>query len=409
VANYTDIENAHRQQSRAQRDREVSAERRLRVAYIVHTFDMGGLERCISRLANHLDRAKFEPVIICLDRGGDASRWLEVDDVPVVELRKRPGNDPGVVKRLANELKRRDIQIMHSHNWGTLLEATLARKFSGTPVHVHAERGMEFSDQHKSGLRAWLRYRASCWALNRANAIVAVADVVRERLKSHCGKLRPEIFVVPNGVDVPPGAEQDESRSSILNRCGIPGDAFVLGSVGRLAAVKDFGVAIEAVALLQRRGCEAHLVLVGEGPERKRLADLANQHSCATRIHLVGQQADIGTWYRAMDVYLNVSQSEGMSQAILEAMSLGRPMVVTDVGANRALTGGDGACGLIVPPRNPAALEEAVTRLANDRAYRRQLSENGLERYQSLYSVNKMIQAYERLYSRLAQAGASHK
>ena len=99
-----------------------------RVAYVVYRFDVGGLERCVANLCNHLDRERFQPMVVCLERSGSAAAWLERDDVEVVELHKRAGNDLGVVRRLARVLKDRNVHVVHSHNWGTLVETAAARR-----------------------------------------------------------------------------------------------------------------------------------------------------------------------------------------------------------------------------------------------------------------------------------------
>src|SRR5690242_12707653 len=103
---------------------------RLRVALVVHTFEIGGIERHVARLASRLDRQKFRPLIICLARTGKAAQWIETDDVPVIELHKQPRNDLRVVFRLARTLRDERIDVVHSHNWGTLLETTLARRWA---------------------------------------------------------------------------------------------------------------------------------------------------------------------------------------------------------------------------------------------------------------------------------------
>ena len=118
----------------------------VRIAFVVHTFDMGGLERCVARLVNRLDPARFEPMIVCMDRNGDAAGWLQRPDVPIVELRKRAGNDPAVIRRLAKTLRENRIDVVHSHNWGTLLETVLARRWAKTAYHGHAEHGLGLAE-----------------------------------------------------------------------------------------------------------------------------------------------------------------------------------------------------------------------------------------------------------------------
>lgn len=371
----------------------------LRVAYVVHTFDMGGLERCVARLVNRLDPTRFEPIIVCMDRNGDAAQWLQNQDVPIVELHTRAGNDPLVIRRLANTLRENQIDIVHSHNWGTLLETVLARRWAAVPCHIHAERGMSSVLTH--GLRARLRARAIRWALNRADAVVAVSGSVRQSLLDRCGRLMREVQVIPNGVDVPAEPAAGRSRDELRASLNVSPSAFVVGSVGRLVPIKEFGTAIDAVGQLVSRGSDVYLLLVGDGPEMDRLARHAKEAGLDDRVHLVGQQSDVGAWLAAMDLYVNVSRNEGMSQSILEAMAIGLPMVVTDVGQNATLAGGENPCGRVVVSGDCHAVARAIAELHADRELRRGFSHNALARHGEHYGIEKMICTYEELYTRL--------
>ena len=370
----------------------------IRLAYVVHTFDMGGLERCIARLVNNLDPSQFIPTVICLNRNGDAAGWIERADVPVVALHKRPGNDPLVIWRLSKTLREHNIDIVHSHNWGTLLETTLARRLARIPIHIHAEHGLELADLRIGDWRRRLRGRTARWALRQADVVVAVADGVRERLTTRFGHPAEKVRLIPNGVDSMTGNGSQLAGVRLRRSLGIPEDAFVVGSVGRLAPVKDFGTAVEAVGLMVGKGMNVHLVLVGDGPQRDSLAARADAAGMESHTHLVGRQTDVGDWLAAMDLYVNSSLNEGMSLSILEAMAAGLPLVVTDVGENAALVDGRPACGRIVPSAAPDQLAQAMEQLLEDNQSRKQMSNCSRERFQRLYSTQQMVSCYESLY-----------
>ncbi len=136
---------------------------RRHIAYIVHTFQMGGLERCIADLVNHLDRGRFQPHIFCLDRCGDAADWIKAADVPVEELHKHAGNDLRAVHQLGKLCQRHSIDLVHSHNWCTLVETMAARKWAGVPRHVHAQHGMDVGYLHLDGWHGRLQREAMRW------------------------------------------------------------------------------------------------------------------------------------------------------------------------------------------------------------------------------------------------------
>ncbi len=377
----------------------------IRVAYIVHTFHVGGLERCIARLANHLDRERFLPFIICLGKNSDAADWIRYDDVKIIELNKQPGNDPRVIGKFARQLRKHKIQVVHSHNWGTLLETSLARRLAGVPCHVHAERGMELADLQLRGLRPRLRGMAMRWALNRADAVVAVAQAVREHMLRRCGPLRNEIQVIPNGVDVPELTVTSPARETLRSAWNIPDDAFVFGSVGRLAPVKDFGMAIDAIGRLAAQGLPAHFVLVGSGPEGQRLAQQVAEANLDAYVHFVGPQVDVAAWLAVMDAYVNVSLNEGMSQSVLEAMAFGLPVLVTDVGDSQLIVGGEPACGVVVQPGSLDSVTKGFVQLRTDAAWCHELRERALHRFAERYRISTMVETYEDLYADQLGAG----
>jgi sugar transferase (PEP-CTERM/EpsH1 system associated) len=381
--------------------RRIADARPLRLAFVVHTFDFGGVERCIARIVNGLDSTRTEPLIVCLNRNGDAAQWIARPHVPILEIGKRSGNDLKAVRRLARVLREQRVDIVHSHNWPTLVETMVARRWAGVPVHVHAEHGLIFDDRDASRWRSALRWRLARWALRRTDAVVAIARSVRDRLVSHAGLAPESIHWIPNGVDPQNTEGNRRQREALRASLGIgPGD-WAVGSVGRLAPVKDFATAIEAVRRLAAQGIDVHLVLVGDGPSRESLAAEAARHGLQERVHLVGQQLDVSPWLAALDVYVNSSVSEAMNLGILEAMSAGLPCAVSDVGDNAWLVEGEegcGRCGLVVPPSSPERLAEALGTLLADASLREDCGLWARRRFTERFSTGVMVRQYEDLY-----------
>jgi glycosyltransferase involved in cell wall biosynthesis len=329
-------------------------------------------------------------------------------DVEVFELNKQSGYDLGLISRLAGVFRRHRLDVVHSNNWGTLVETVLARHRAATSIHVHAERGTVLGDfEAKSWLRRWGRARLMRYALNSANGVIAVADSVRDRVAKLTKFPANRVQVIRNGVDIPDCDSPEIERHRIRTILGLSGGVLLVGSVGRLIAVKDFTTAISAIKQLNERGMDVHLVIVGDGPERSHLQSLVESSQVVRgRVHLVGEQTDVGSWLAALDVYVNTSTSEGMSQSILEAMAAGLPMVVTDVGQSAPLVNGQSPCGLVVAPSNSGMLADAIANLLTDGTRRNSFAKNALLRHVSRYSVGGMVREYETLYLKLVR---SHK
>jgi glycosyltransferase involved in cell wall biosynthesis len=378
------------------------AGRPLRVAFVVHTFDMGGLERCVARLVSRLDRACFQPMIVCMTRNGTAAEWIDAaDPIPVVELHKGRRNGLLTIRRFARVLQQHDVDIVHSHNWGTLMETTCARRLARVPTHVHAERGTVMGGPQVRGIRRLLRSRGMRWALGQADAVMSNAVSVAERVSAACGFPATAIRVIPNGVDEHPAAAVSQ-RLEIRRKLRIGDRAVLIGSVGRLVPVKGFGTAVEAMAQVVSGSVDAHLMLVGDGPELHALRNQAQALGIAHRVHLVGWHDDAAAHLAAMDIYVNTSVSEGMSQSIGEAMAARLPLIVSDVGDSGRIVGGDEPCGLVVPPQNAAALAKAVAELAGDSQRRSFYADRARRRQAQHFSVAGMVRSYERLYLELA-------
>ena len=368
----------------------------IRIAFIVHGMQTGGIERSVTRVIKGLNREKFEVIVICLDRSGPAANWL-ADDIPVFEIKKRSGNDFLAIKRLANLLRHEEIDIVQSHNWGTLIETAVARKIAGVGHHIHAERGTVLGQVVAHGWKHRVRSAAMKVALKTVDRVMSNSYAVAQRVESRCGYAAERITVIPNGVEGFPDCDQQLAKSEIRNQLRIKADAVMVGSVGRLEHVKGYDILIDAFGQIPDEN--AHLILIGDGSEKESLENLVRHQSIENRIHFVGHQNDVSNWLAALDIYVNSSRSEGMSQSIVEAMSVGLPIVATDVGdATQMIHRENLRCGEICVPENAESLTGAMTVLLSDTDLRRRLGNNALSCHRKHYSESKFIKSMEKLY-----------
>jgi glycosyltransferase involved in cell wall biosynthesis len=230
---------------------------------------------------------------------------------------------------------------------------------------------------------------------------VAVSDALARHLRLRVTGGRARVVAVPNGVDVDafrPGGDGSILRAEL----GIPADAPVLGSIGRLESVKGYDVMVRAMASLVHRSDDARprpvLVLAGDGSERGRVEALAREMGIGERVRFLGWRDDVHALHAAFGVFTLSSHSEGTSVSLLEAMSAGICPVVTDVGGNAAVLG-TGLRHRLVAPAQPealanawaAALADARAREADGRAARARVAER--------FSLETMVAAYESIYA----------
>ncbi|HYI74509.1 MAG TPA: glycosyltransferase, partial [Gaiellaceae bacterium] len=181
---------------------------------------------------------------------------------------------------------------------------------------------------------------------------------------------------------------------------GIPEDAFVVGWVGRMTGVKDTDAVLEIVRAARERGVPAVLCMVGDGPDRERLEQVAHDLGIARDTYFVGYQSDVAGYYRLFDAFLLPSLNEGTPVSAIEALASGTPVVATRVGGVPDVVT-DGVDGFLVEPGDKAAAAERLAELARDPDLRAQMGDAGSASVRERYAVERLVDDVDRLYRRL--------
>jgi glycosyltransferase involved in cell wall biosynthesis len=204
-----------------------------------------------------------------------------------------------------------------------------------------------------------------------------------------------KVVTISNGVDTTAFRPADPRAARAL--LGVPAGGFHVGVVARLAAVKDHATLLEAFALLRNERPDAHLTLVGDGPERAALLDRSRALGLIGSVCFVGARRDVAALLPAFDVFALSSTSEGISLTLLEAAAAGLPIVATRVGGNAEVVL-DGATGTLVSPCDPRAFAAALAALSR-RSDRAAVGLAGRAHVERWFSVERMARAYQDLYS----------
>jgi glycosyltransferase involved in cell wall biosynthesis len=264
--------------------------------------------------------------------------------------------------------------------------ASLGARMAGVPLVV--QRIVLSTDVPRGPL-----YRLACRRF--VTVIVPNADLIRDRFVRADPGLATPVVTLLDGVRAP---EPSGPPGALRRELGIAADALVLGSLGRLATQKRFDRLVGALSRLPG----VHLVIAGEGPQRASLEALARERGVAQRVHLLGFRGDVGDVLGALDLYVVSSDSEGMANAMLEAMAVGLPVVSTDVsGAREALTVPEGQIppGLVVE-LDEAALTTALADLLRDRALLAAMGETARAVAESRFGWERFVDEWERLLLR---------
>jgi sugar transferase (PEP-CTERM/EpsH1 system associated) len=363
----------------------MAAHRVVRVMHVVYSLRPGGMEFGVVKLVNGLDPSRIESAI-CSTKPADGLKALLRPEVRVHDLHRRAGNDPALIWQLYRLFRRERPDVVHTHAWGTLIEGLFAARMARVPVVVHGEHGTLQLRPHQR----WLQRRG--WSA--ANRVLAVSSRLADRITLETGFPRERISVIRNGVDLSRfGAIE---RSSARAALGLTSDAQVVATVGRLVPVKDHMTLIEAMALI-RRDLNVTLVIAGDGPLRESLAARAAERGIDDRVRFLGHRPDVESVLRAADVFVLSSESEGLSNTILEAMASGLPVVATRVGGADEMVL-DGETGVLLPPRSPRELADALESVLNNPARSTAMGAAGRARIEAEFGLQGMLQRYEAMY-----------
>jgi sugar transferase (PEP-CTERM/EpsH1 system associated) len=366
----------------------------LRVMHVLTSLGHGGTESVVLNLLRGLADQGFEQKI-CTTRGYDAQfvreRHLEGQ---VESAGKSEVTFQFPLFRLARIMRAYRPHIVHTRNWGAL-EAVPAAKLAGVPVIIHSEHGYEMDNLEGLPFRRRV-FRRGAYAM--ADAVFTVSKELRDYHTRQAWLGQDRMHVVYNGVDTNRFSARPEIRQQLRNDFGWTANSFVIGTVGRVVAIKDQKTLFAAAEVLAGAGIDVQVLLVGTGPELNNLRrDVAAMPNLGGRVHFVGASSQVNELLNVMDAFVLPSLNEGMSNTLLEAMATGLPVVATRVGGNPEILDND-RCGWLFTPRDVGGLAERLTKLAKNAAMRQALGAGARQRIAEAFDINLMIEKYRRLY-----------
>jgi glycosyltransferase involved in cell wall biosynthesis len=314
------------------------------IVHVASGREWRGGQRQVWLLARELSHLGEEQVVVT---GGDSelARRLEASGVRVHPTAWRAGLDPRVIWPILQELRHR-ATLLHAHDAHALTLAGLCSTVTRVPLVV--TRRVDF---HLRSRGYWARADRVI-AISRAVADVLIGDGIRPA----------RITVVHSGISLE--TTRQTTRLGIRDLLGLPREARVAANVAALVPHKDQTTLVSAAKLLMHRCPDLHWVVAGSGPLRGQLETQIEHFGLRGRVHLMGHLADPDRLIADANLFVMSSQEEGLGTSVLEAMALGIPIASTTAGGLPELLG-NGA-GLLVPPRDPGALADAVGSILDD-------------------------------------------
>lgn len=354
---------------------------------VVDSLQVGGLESVAVNLANSLSGLGFKSYLCATRSGGPLERRLR-PEVERLDLGRRGLLDLGAIWRLARWVQRRQIQLIHAHGSALFFSALVHVLVPGRQLIWHDHFG-RYGSEERPG---WI-YRM---AARRCRGVMAVNEPLAEWARSRL-KVPPErVWYVPNFVAEPPGTAPQRGDLP-----GTGGRRIVC--VANLRPEKDHATLIEAMKQVSEAAPEASLLLVGDEtnqPLALKLREQIQQQGLDERVFLLGSRPDVWAVLRACNIGVLASASEGMPLALLEYGCAGLAVAATAVGQVPDILD-HGRAGLLVPPRQPAALAQAMLQLLQSPQLRSTLAAALQCRVRQHYSQQAVLRQVTGIYETL--------
>ena len=366
--------------------------RKTRVLLLSTSLGMGGADRQILYLARALLEHNYEVRLVSMTPPEEMGRQALAQGLPITSLDMTRGRaDWQAFQRLVRLLREWQPHLLTSFMYHANLLGRLAGKWTGVPLIVTSIRSERTGNISRDWLMRATNWMDHCSTTNSQE----VANSLRKRGMLSAGKLS----VIPNGVDVAALTAPAGEGSRIRRELGITPTEFVWLAVGRLLPQKDYATLLEAFQPLA--SAPARLLIAGRGPLLDELQARAQRLGIASQVSFLGVREDIAALLAAADGFVLSSAWEGMPNVVMEALAAARPVVATRVGGVPELVE-TGKSGVVVQPRDPTALSQAMRQLMTLPAeQRREMGSRGRRHVVAQFSLGAMADRWMALYGQL--------
>jgi glycosyltransferase involved in cell wall biosynthesis len=353
----------------------------------------GGAESFVVRTAPYLSRSGWQIRVITLQKGGNYIHQLEQEGIPCIELGLNMPFGVSALSRLNRLWSNSPPDILHTHLYHAGIIGRIVAKKTKIPIVLVHQHGLE---RNRSFLRSWLDRSSSSWVMQY---IVSCAAVSKQLQTRECIP-ESKINIIYNGVSIQDKVVEPDNFQGHTDLP--PGNSsLIFGSVGRLEPEKGHEDLLYGFARINRNDTNQYrLWLIGDGSLKERLTQIAKDLGITQQVQFFGAQDSVAPYFSKMDLFVLPSRWEGISLALLEAMSHGIPIIATDVGGTPEVIT-NLYNGLLIPPQDPHAIANAIELLINDPRLRKDIGLQGKSHVSANFTLEKSVQAIDELYKRL--------
>jgi len=361
-----------------------------RILHLTYDMHIGGTEQVIKNLIGGSDPALFDMSIFCIEKPvGPFGQMLIENGTTITCHQRKDGFDLKLIKVIRQHIKKCKIDILHCHQYTPWVYGALAATLTNVKV-IFTEHGRFFPDSS-----SWKRRLVNPWLIKLTHSITAISKSTRQALVDFEYIPKQNIIVIYNGIQAVQ-ANYDQTQN-LKKELAITGNTIVLGTIARLDPIKNHKMMLKAFKQVLSTSPNTILIIVGDGEERNNLENLAAKLDLSNKVIFLGFKPKPENYLNLMDIFLLSSLSEGTSMTLLEAMSLSKPCIVTAAGGNPEIIV-NGHNGLVTKNDEPDEFSSANLTLINDVAMRKTMAKNAGERFEMLYTENRMCEDYQLIY-----------
>ncbi len=353
----------------------------------------GGIERRLVELLPRLNKPPFRVSLVCIRRRGPLADDLEQAGVPVSVVPLRSRLDPCGLSALARWMRKEHVDLVHSHMYRSNVPSTIAARLSGVRHVLCQVHNIDTWETNRQRMM-------DRWLLRWRSAMLAVSENVKDDIVSslHCSPER--IKILYNGIDTSKfGNMQAEPQLNL--DLGIPKGHFLVVMLARLVEQKKHTRLLQALQRIRDELPPTNVVLVGDGKLRHALEQEVKERHLKDMVSFAGHRTDIAQILASSTLSVLTSDKEGFSNAIVESLAAGVPVIATDVGGNREAIV-DGKCGFIIQPNDITGLAQALKILLTDHPLRQKMSTAAQLQAQH-FSLDQMLRETRKIYLELLE------
>lgn len=362
----------------------------IKVLHVTYDMRIGGTEMVIKNIIEGNGNTGIEMSIFCIEAPlGPWGQELQANGIHITTKERKPGFDVSLIFALRKHIKQQAIDVLHCHQYTPWVYGALAS--IGTKARViFTEHGRFYPDS-----TTWKRRIINPLLLKCTAAVTAISKATKAALVEFEFIPEHRIDVIYNGIA--PLVVDNEETQRIRTELNIPDDHIVLGTIARFDPIKNHQLMINAFKQVHDEHPNTTLIMVGDGEERANIENTITSLGLKESVILTGYQSKPANYLNLMDVFLLSSLSEGTSMTLLEAMSIGKPCVVTDAGGNKEIVE-ENVNGYVTPNSEYISFTYKIISLIRNHSQITTMKKNAYSRYKKMFTREKMNSSYKDLY-----------